>query len=109
MPVCRVNWWTALGAGILLAVVGIAAGRFPLGVDASVAAGRQYGANQAVMYMQFNPVDPTDEQLHQWCRQGAELSAGMQVWYDGGVIQVGELDRTRFAEGCFESYRDGVR
>jgi len=61
------------------------------------------------MYNQIKHADPSDHDLVQWCNQGAELSAATQIWYRGGVIQVGELDRKRFADGCIESYRDGVR
>ncbi|CAM2840940.1 Succinate dehydrogenase [Prescottella defluvii] len=109
MTGCRTDWWATLGAGTLLAAVGLAAGGFTFSGAPSVTAGREYGASQAVMYLQQQSVDPTDEQLQLWCRQGADLSARSQVWYDGGVIQVGELDRERFTDGCFESYRDGVR
>ncbi|MCA1006057.1 succinate dehydrogenase [Rhodococcus hoagii] len=109
MTARRANWLMAVCAGVLLLVVGVVAGRTAVGDDASVRAGREYGSSQAVMYKQINHADPSDHDLAQWCTQGAELSATTQIWYRGGVIQVGELDRKRFADGCVETYRDGVR
>lgn len=109
MTARRASWFMAACAGVLLVSVGVVAGRVAVGDDASVRAGREYGSNQAVMYRQINHADPSDTDMLQWCHQGADLSADTQIWYRGGVIQVGELDRKRFADGCFESYRDGVR
>jgi len=109
MTARRAHWLMAACAGVLLLVVGVVAGRTAVGDDASVRAGREYGSNQAAMYNQIKHADPSDHDLVQWCNQGAELSAATQIWYRGGVIQVGELDRKRFADGCIESYRDGVR
>lgn len=109
MTARRANWLMAACAGVLLLVVGVVAGRTAVGDDASVRAGREYGSSQAVMYKQINHADPSDHDLAQWCTQGADLSATTQIWYRGGVIQVGELDRQRFADGCVETYRDGIR
>ncbi|PTR31275.1 hypothetical protein C8K36_101302 [Rhodococcus sp. OK519] len=109
MTARRANWLMAVCAGVLLISVGVVAGRVAVGDDASARAGREYGSNQAVMYRQINHADPSDNDLLEWCHEGAKLSADTQIWYRGGVIQVGELDRQRFADGCFESYRDGVR
>lgn len=109
MTARRANWLTAACAGVLLLAVGAVAGRFAVGDDASAQAGREYGSSQAVMYRQTSSAHPSDDELSRWCREGAKLSAATQIWYRGGVIQVGELDRQRFATGCVESYRDGVR
>jgi len=109
MTACRVNWWTALAAAVLLVSVGFLASQLAHLGDASTTAGREYGESQAGMYKQFATSDPTDQQIHQWCSTGAQLSAGTQIWYRGGVIQVGELDQKRFTEGCFETYRAATR
>lgn len=105
----RVCSWTILGLAVLsLAAAVFVADRLGRHDDASVQAGREYGASQATMYSQFSTDEPSDDQIHAWCRQGADLSAGTQIWYRGGVIQVGELDRYLFAEGCFDTYRSAT-
>lgn len=109
MTACRVNWWTALAAALLLVVVGFLASQLTHLADASANAGREYGESQAVMYNQFTTRGPSDQQILQWCSTGAQLSADTQIWYRGGIIQVGELDQKRFAEGCFETYRAATR
>lgn len=110
MSACRVNWWTALGLAVLaLATAGFLAHRFGGDEGASVRAGREYGESQATMYNQSSTHEPTDAQIETWCHEGAELSAGAPIWYRGGVIQVGELDRRHFTEGCVEAYRAGTR
>ncbi len=109
MTARRAHWLTAVCAGVLLLVVGVVAGRSAIGDDASVRAGREYGSNQAVMYNQINHGDPSDHELVQWCSEVPNCLRQRRSGTSGGVIQVGELDRKRFADGCFESYRDGVR
>ncbi|MDH6680357.1 hypothetical protein M2284_004586 [Rhodococcus sp. LBL1] len=109
MTVCRVNWWTALAAAMPLVVVGFLSSQLTHLADASATAGREYGESQAVMYNQYATHDPSDQQIHQWCSTGAQLSADTQIWYRGGVIQVGEVDQKRFTDGCFETYRAATR
>ncbi|QBJ95694.1 succinate dehydrogenase [Rhodococcus sp. ABRD24] len=109
MIALRDNWLTAFAAATLLVAVTLVAGHFALGDDPSLAAGREYGESQALMYNQINAGYPTDEQLEQWCHEGAALSANIQVWYRGGVIQVGELDTPSFTEGCIEAYGAATR
>ncbi|RVW10171.1 succinate dehydrogenase [Prescottella agglutinans] len=109
MTACRVNWWTALAAAVLLVATGVLASQLTHLADASASAGREYGESQAVMYKQFTARDPSDLQIRQWCSTGAQISAATQIWYRGGIIQVGELDQKRFVEGCFETYRAATR
>ena len=110
MTARRATRWTALGAAVLsLAVTGYLAYRIAPAEDHSAQAGREYGESQALMYNQHMTQEPSDQQIRLWCREGADLSADTQVWYRGGVIQVGELDRNRFADGCFETYRAATR
>ncbi|WP_137725259.1 succinate dehydrogenase [Prescottella subtropica] len=106
MTTRRTTWWAALGAAVLvLAAVGYLAVRLAQVHDDSFHAGREYGASQALMYHQHTVGSPSDDEIREWCRQGAELAATGPVWFHDGVIQVGELDRNLFVEGCFEAYR----
>ena len=106
----HVTGWPGLGAAVVLLVsVGYLTLHLAPADDASAKAGREYGRSQAEMYRRLSTEPPSDEQIRAWCETGAQLSAESPVWHRSGVIRVGELDRDRFAEGCFETYRAATR
>ncbi|WP_305092492.1 succinate dehydrogenase [Prescottella sp. R16] len=106
MTTRRTTWWITLGvAVVVLAATGYLAYRLAGGHDDSYHAGVEYGESQALMYKQHIPYRPSDDEIHNWCRQGADLVASGPVWLRGGVVAVGELDRNLFTEGCFDAYR----
>nr|WP_294637935.1 DUF2510 domain-containing protein [uncultured Rhodococcus sp.] len=100
----RARW--AFGGGVIAALI-VAALAYTLTArdDDSYQAGYEYGTDQGGMYTSLTSDRASDVMLRINCGTAATLAADDGVYWSGGRLEGGDIDRDDYQDGCFDAYR----